>query len=98
MANDVVYESFLWDRAKEITNEKLHGVNFLDASSVFFDPHRVILMDERHSHAEMRYFCIGKLETKIMTVRFTYRGDKIRIIGAGFWRKGRNIYEKKNKK
>jgi len=28
-----------------------------------------------------------------LTVRFTYRGSVIRIIGAGYWRKGRKIYE-----
>lgn len=32
-----------------------------------------------------------------MTVRFTYRGMKFRIFGAGFWRKGKKIYEEKNK-
>jgi len=32
-----------------------------------------------------------------MTVRFTYRHDMIRIIGAGYWRKGKAIYEQENK-
>lgn len=26
-------------------------------------------------------------------VRFTYREDVIRIIGAGYWRRGKAIYE-----
>ena len=30
-----------------------------------------------------------------MTVRFTYRNEIVRIIGAGYWRAGRKIYEKK---
>lgn len=29
-----------------------------------------------------------------MTVRFTYRERRIRIFGAGYWRKGKRIYEK----
>jgi hypothetical protein len=29
-------------------------------------------------------------------VRFTYRSDVIRIIGAGYWRKGKRIYEQEN--
>lgn len=29
-------------------------------------------------------------------LRFTYRGETIRIIGAGYWRKGKKIYEEKN--
>jgi predicted DNA binding CopG/RHH family protein len=32
-----------------------------------------------------------------MTVRFTYRKNRIRIIGAGYWRKGKDIYERENK-
>jgi hypothetical protein len=28
-----------------------------------------------------------------MTVRFIVRGSKVRIIGAGYWREGRKIYE-----
>ena len=32
----------------------------------------------------------------ILTVRFTRRGEAIRIIGAGYWRKGKAIYEKEN--
>jgi hypothetical protein len=31
--------------------------------------------------------------TRLNTVRFTWRGDRIRIIGAGYWRKGRQAYE-----
>jgi hypothetical protein len=32
-----------------------------------------------------------------MTVRFTYRNGNIRIIGAGYWRKGKEIYEREHK-
>jgi len=32
-----------------------------------------------------------------MTVRFTYRRNKIRIFGTGYWRKGKKIYERKIK-
>jgi hypothetical protein len=31
-----------------------------------------------------------------MTVRFTYRKGRIRIFGAGYWRKGKKIYEQQN--
>ncbi|MGB4520668.1 MAG: BrnT family toxin [Candidatus Omnitrophota bacterium] len=46
--------------------------------------------------SEERFFCIGKVEGKILTVRFIYRGGKIRIFGAGYWRKGERYYEKKD--
>ena len=37
-----------------------------------------------------------KVAEGVLTVRFTYRDSKIRIIGAGYWRKGKKIYEKEN--
>jgi hypothetical protein len=33
----------------------------------------------------------------IVTDRFTYRRNVIRIFGAGYWRKGKRIYERQNK-
>ena len=38
----------------------------------------------------------GKVGDGILTVRFTYRKNSIRIIGAGYWRKGKGIYEKEH--
>ncbi len=65
------------------------------AQYAFADPNRIIAEDTRHSHAEKRYYCFGKVGDKIMTVRFTYRQNRIRIIEAGYWRKGRDIYERR---
>ena len=55
------------------------------------DPHIKIFIDERHAQQEERYFCLGKVKGQVLTVRFLYRDNKIRIIGAGFWRKGEEI-------
>ena len=49
-----------------------------------------------HSAGEERYFCFGRVARGVMTVRFTYRGEAIRIIGAGFWRRGKAIYDHEN--
>jgi hypothetical protein len=38
----------------------------------------------------------GKVKGGVMTVRFTDREGRIRIIGAGYWRKGKKIYDKEN--
>lgn len=86
--------SFIWDFEKEFENFLKHGVDFVTATKVFSDPYRRIYTDSRHSKSEERFFCVGKLKNKILTVRFTYRSDKIRIIGAGYWRKGVRLYEK----
>jgi uncharacterized protein len=88
--------SFEWDDAKDRANQTKHGVAFLDAQHAFLDPKRVIAEDLEHSTTEQRYFCIGKVGDAIMTVRFTWREACIRIIGAGYWRKGKSIYEKEN--
>ena len=57
---------------------------------------RVIIEDLNHSEKEERFFCLGKVKSGVMTVRFTERQGRIRIIGAGYWRKGRKIYDQKN--
>lgn len=89
--------SFIWDPQKERINLEKHGVDFVTASLVFFDPQRKVFTDGKHSRDEERYFCIGKIDSGILTVRFTYRGHKIRIIGAGYWRKGAGYYDQKSK-
>ncbi len=88
---------FEWDETKDSENQAKHNVPFALAQYAFLDPHRVIVEDISHSTAEDRFYCVGRVGDEIITVRFTYRGKVIRIYGAGYWRKGRRIYEKKNK-
>ncbi len=87
---------FQWDENKEKVNEKKHGVSFSVAQLAFLDSKRVVLEDVSHSQKEKRFYCIGRVTEGILTVRFTYRDKQIRIIGAGYWRKGKRIYEKQN--
>jgi uncharacterized DUF497 family protein len=88
---------FEWGEEKDSENQAKHNVSFLLAQQAFFDPHRVIAEDISHSMKEERFYCIGRVGDDIMTVRFTYRGNVISIYSAGYWRKGRKIYEKQNK-
>lgn len=88
--------TFEWDRRKDEENQIKHGVSFSNAQLAFLDPMRVIAEDVSHSSNEKRYYCFGLVGSGIMTVRFTYRHDAIRIIGAGYWRRGRSIYEREN--
>ena len=87
---------FEWDATKDTENQKKHGIPFSLAQYAFADPRRVIAEDLVHSGTEKRYFCFGEVGGGILTVRFTYRGGVIRIFGAGYWRKGRTIYGRKN--
>ena len=96
MSKDIQYGSFIWDIEKENQNIQKHKVDFYTACNVFYDKKRIIAIDEKHSSDEQRYFCIGKVNKRIMTVRFVYRNKLIRIFGGGYWRKGRSLYEKQN--
>ena len=90
-------DSFEWDPKKNAGNERKHSVSFFDAQFAFSDPKRVIAKDNTHSTTrEERFFCFGKVKNGVVTVRFTYRNDVIRIFGAGYWRKGRKLYVNQN--
>ena len=90
--------SFEWDDAKDRVNRAKHGVSFVLAQTAFFDPRRVIAEDLEHGGVEQRYFCFGRVENGgVLTVRFTYRAGRIRIFGAGYWRKGKRIDERQNR-
>jgi uncharacterized DUF497 family protein len=89
--------SFEWDPAKDRTNQSKHGVSFAEAQGAFLDKRRVLAEDLKHSTSkEKRYYCFGSHGGGILTVRFTYRDGVIRIFGAGYWTKGRDIYEQTN--
>jgi len=80
----MIEPNFEWDEAKNLENQRKHGVSFFEAQYSFLE--------------EKRYFCFGMNQdrTGILTVRFTYRKGRVRIFGAGYWRKGKNTYEQSN--
>jgi len=92
-----VKASFEWDPAKDQENRLKHGIGFGEAQLAFADTRRVIAEDTSHSEREPRFFCFGAVGEGMVTVRFTYRAGVIRILGAGYWRKGKRIYERQNK-
>lgn len=87
---------FEWDPAKDLDNQSKHGVSFVEAQHAFADPQRVIAEDLGHSGREQRFYCFGRLAQGVLTIRFTHRAGVIRIFGAGFWRKGKTIYDREN--
>ena len=88
--------SFEWNERKAAENQRKHGVSFTMAQQAFLDPKRVVARDLKHSKGEPRYYCMGRVAEGVVTVRFTFRGRVIRIIGAGYWRKGKRFYEEQN--
>ena len=87
---------FDWDPEKDAENQRKHGVPFGRAQYAFADPKRVIAKDVSHSRTEDRFYCFGEVDGGVLTVRFTYRASVVRIIGAGYWRKGKAAYEREN--
>ena len=87
---------FEWDANKERANLAKHGIDFATASEVFDDPDRIVRPDEKHGGDEQRFLCYGRVDGRVLTVRFVMREDIIRIFGAGEWRIGRKIYEENN--
>ena len=95
MSKDVLH--FEWDASKNRENIAKHGVSFKEAEEAFDDKYRIVAIDHSHSTpAEMRYYCFARTQRGIITVRFTWRNNAIRIIGAGYWREGKKEYGKKN--
>ena len=87
---------FEWDLSKEIENLQKHGITFAEAVETFSDPNGFQLTDAKHSATEARFFRVGKSSSrKILTTRFTRRGDVIRIFGSASWRKFGRIYNER---
>jgi uncharacterized DUF497 family protein len=84
---------FEWNASRDEANQRKHGVGFFEAIEAFADPFALHAVDDAHSAAEPRWFCVGRTRRGIVTVRYTRRRGVVRIIGAGYWRKGRKLYE-----
>ena len=83
---DIRGRQFEWDRSKNLSNIKKHGITFKVAATSFFDPHAEVYTDEEHSHVEDRFVLIGMNEQeRLLTVCHCYRGEGesvTRIISA----------------
>ena len=74
-----------WDKTKNISNQRKHGVSFDVAARVFLDPGRIEIYDDREDYGEDRWITIGAAESALLVVVYTLRdagGDSIRLISA----------------
>jgi len=76
--------SFEWDEAKNISNQRKHGVSFEEAATVFTDELARLIHDPDHSEDEERFILMGiSAELKLLTVCHCERNTNlIRIISA----------------
>jgi len=76
---------FEWDRRKDRSNQKKHGVSFEEASSVFLDECAVQFFDPDHSEEEDRFILLGmsvKLGVLVVCHCFRESDSVVRLISA----------------
>ena len=87
-------EGFDWDAANVQKNWRRHQAAFYECEEVFMRG-PVILPDIEHLGTEERLFALGRtVRERLLTVVFTVRRNKIRVISArDMSRKERQVYE-----
>lgn len=71
---------FEWDDNKNQSNFEKHQVSFELAIEIFTD--KLMHVSDKVVNGEERSIAIGMVEDVILTVVFTHRGNKHRIISA----------------
>jgi len=75
--------AFEWDRRKDATNQRRHGVGFPEASTVFDDPLSITIPDPDHTIDEERFVIVGMSGNRnLLIVVHTIRGERVRLINA----------------
>ncbi len=72
---------FEWDNKKAAENLRRHRIDFNQAADVFSDPYAFDSFDDAH-YGEDRFVRVGISGGKVLTVVYTDRDDRIRIISA----------------
>ena len=75
-------DQFEWDDAKAQSNLVKHGVSFEAGSPVFGDVFAFDQLDLESQSGEIRYIITGMVNGILLTVVYTERGERIRIISV----------------
>jgi uncharacterized DUF497 family protein len=75
-------DEFEWDDVKAEANLRKHKISFRAASRVFDDPLVLLEQDFTEDYGEDRFLATGRVEGLLMTVAYTERDARIRIISA----------------
>jgi len=73
-------KKFEFNKIKSNLNLNKHGIDFIDAQSLWDDPDFIEVQEK--SDDEPRYLVIGIITKKYWSAIITYRGDSIRIISV----------------
>ena len=82
LVNSTFMLKFEWDLKKAAANEAAHGITFEVGCNVFKDPFALEWLDDRADYGEDRFVIIGMVDSSVLYVAYTVRGDVIRIISA----------------
>lgn len=72
--------SFEFDAAKSESNRTKHGIDFVEAQSLWGDP--MLLEIPAKTEDEPRYLVVGLIDGKHWSAVITYRGVNIRLISV----------------
>ena len=75
-------DEFDWHPAKARRNYNDHGVTFDKARQAFADPFMVEILDEREDYGEERVLLLGMVEGQLLSVIYTERKGRFRLISA----------------
>jgi uncharacterized DUF497 family protein len=75
-------DEFEWDDAKAAANLVRHSVSFGKAREAFEDPLALHRDDDRMDYGEDRYLTVGEAGGRLISVVWTSRDERIRIISA----------------
>lgn len=79
----IMYMEFDWDIHNRDKNKIKHKVEYYVAEEIFFNSPLFTFQDTSHSQREERYVVYGRTdEGRLLTVVYTIRNTKIRIISA----------------
>jgi uncharacterized DUF497 family protein len=70
---------YTWDEAKRQTNLRKHGLDFVDASTVFIGP-TFTFEDDRFAYGEQRFITLGLLRGRVVVIAHTEHDDEVHII------------------
>ncbi len=88
---------FEWDENKNKANQEKHNIDFDFACKVFEDNSKIEWEDIRIDYGEQRFITLGKYRNTLLTVVYTIRETKFRLISARAAKKQeRNIYNLQN--
>jgi uncharacterized DUF497 family protein len=73
---------FEWDERKNTSNFRKHRLSFEEAAAVFEDPQSIEWICSGPEDDEERYMIVGRIGWNIISVVYTERGDKVRMISA----------------